>query len=133
LKLSTNLHKLYTRTCSAFTFMVLVFTIIMYTASNQDTKTLFATSAEMILLILLFSFIYALTGLLYDNWKASEAIRRLMHFLLNFVNIWLCFFLISGRMKLVKEFIITGFVYMVLYVIMLGIIAGIKKIKEKLE
>ena len=131
MKLLTNLNKLFTKTCAAFTLTVIGFTIVVYAPVNTDKNL--APKAEMILSILLFSFIFALTELLYEKWKAGDSTKRIVHFMLNFVNVWISFFLVTGRVRLVKEFIISSFVFMVLYVIVLAITAGLRKLKEKLE
>ena len=133
LKLLTNLSRLFTKLCVLFTILVLAFTLILYAPVDNEAAKYLAPKADMILSILLFSFIYSLTEIFCDNWKAGDTARRIVHFLLNFVNLWVSFFLVIGRVKQVKEFIIMGFLFMIFYVLARAISAGFKKIKEKLE
>lgn len=133
MKILTNLSKMFSKTCASFTLLVLAFTIIMYAPANGDVTKYLAPTAPMILSILLFSFIFSLTELLFDNWKLGESAKRIVHFLLNFVNLWLSFFLVSGRVKQVKEFIIMSFLYMIVYIIVNAIASMLRKAKEKLR
>lgn len=129
--LTNKLFKIFYKTCVVFTFLVLSFTIIMYTSANENTVKLFATTAPMILSILLFSFIYSLSSLYNEYGKINNTAKRILHFSINFINLWVCFFLIPGRIKQVTQFVVTAFFFMIVYLIIILIMHLVKKAVDK--
>ncbi|MDD4474557.1 MAG: hypothetical protein PHV95_02045 [Eubacteriales bacterium] len=128
-----KLKKIVDKTCLAFTLIVLSFTMIMYLTARSDTAKFFATTASMLFCILLFSFILALSELIFDFGKLGNTAKRLLHFVINFASLWISFFLVPGKVAMIKEFIIMAFLFMVLYVFILGLGALFRNLSEKIN
>ncbi|HBL85308.1 MAG: hypothetical protein A2Y17_03675 [Clostridiales bacterium GWF2_38_85] len=130
-KITSALHNIVFRTCYAFTLLVLIFSSITYISVSEGNENLIP-SLTMLFCILLFSFIYALSFLTFNAKKLGDAPKRIIHIILNYINLWISFFLIAGKVKDIKAFIISSFIYIIVYTIITGLNVIIKKVKGKL-
>lgn len=130
------IKKVLTQTCCMFT--VSVFLFVSFLAALGEVNTTKFTSSRLFIL-LLFSFIIALANRIFDIKKLHLAIKVVVHYIVCFLDMYLCVFVIFYRTSGMDQhtdytpaqILVASILFTVIYVVVITIKLIAEKIKSK--